>query len=256
MQTEQQNPLATQKVSSLILKFTIPAIISMMVSSLYNIVDQVFIGQGVGMLGNAATNIAFPVNIICTAVALLLGIGSASNFNLKSGVTLAVLQIFTDKEMYFYLAAFAAAAVIVSCVRRLSVDHARTIAIVLGIAVQLGVICSGEIYLGETGQIVRVILGCMVSLVIALVLDFMILSVDYSRVEHTQFEDDEYYYYVRAVPKAFVSVEDKQVKHINAKRTKKRKSTRGKKVNSVHVNTEKEIGDELEEQVLKELHDK
>jgi len=84
----------------------------------------------------------------------------------------------------------------------------------------------------------------------------MILSVDYSRVEHTQFEDDEYYYYVRAVPKAFVSVEDKQVKHINAKRTKKRKSTRGKKVNSVHVNTEKEIGDELEEQVLKELHDK
>ena len=53
-------------------------------------------------------------------------------------------------------------------------------------------ICSGEIYLGETGRIVRVILGCMVSLVIALVLDFMILSVDYSRVEHTQFEDDEY----------------------------------------------------------------
>ncbi len=85
MQTEQQNPLATQTVSSLILKFTIPAIISMMVSSLYNIVDQIFIGQGVGMLGNAATNIAFPVNIICTAVALLLGIGSASNFNLKSG---------------------------------------------------------------------------------------------------------------------------------------------------------------------------
>ena len=85
MQTEQQNPLATQKVSSLILKFTIPAIISMMVSSLYNSVDQIFIGQGVGMLGNAATNIAFPVNIICTAVALLLGIGSASNFNLKSG---------------------------------------------------------------------------------------------------------------------------------------------------------------------------
>ena len=85
MSVEEQNPLATQKISSLILKFTIPAIISMMVSSLYNIVDQIFIGQGVGMLGNAATNIAFPVNIICTAVALLLGIGSASNFNLKSG---------------------------------------------------------------------------------------------------------------------------------------------------------------------------
>ena len=57
----------------------------MLVSALYNIVDQIFIGQGVGMLGNAATNIAFPISIICTATALLLGIGSASNFNLKSG---------------------------------------------------------------------------------------------------------------------------------------------------------------------------
>lgn len=80
-----QNPLAVVKVEKLIPKFAIPAIISMLVSSLYNIVDQIFIGQGVGMLGNAATNIAFPINIICTATALLLGIGSASNFNLSSG---------------------------------------------------------------------------------------------------------------------------------------------------------------------------
>ena len=79
------NPLATEKEGKLIAKFAIPAIISMLVSSLYNIVDQIFIGQGVGLLGNAATNIAFPVSIICTATALLLGIGSASNFNLCSG---------------------------------------------------------------------------------------------------------------------------------------------------------------------------
>ncbi|MCI9216046.1 MATE family efflux transporter [Lachnospiraceae bacterium 42-17] len=80
-----ENPLATERVEKLIAKFAIPAIISMLVSSLYNIVDQIFIGQGVGMLGNAATNIAFPVSIICTATALLLGIGGASNFNLASG---------------------------------------------------------------------------------------------------------------------------------------------------------------------------
>lgn len=81
----QDNPLATQRIGKLIAKFAIPAIISMLVSSLYNIVDQIFIGQGVGMLGNAATNIAFPISIICTATALLLGIGSASNYNLESG---------------------------------------------------------------------------------------------------------------------------------------------------------------------------
>lgn len=83
--TEQMNPLATERIGRLIAKFAIPAIISMLVSSLYNIVDQIFIGQGVGMLGNAATNIAFPISIISTATALFLGIGSASNFNLESG---------------------------------------------------------------------------------------------------------------------------------------------------------------------------
>lgn len=82
---KQGNPLAEEQIGRLIARFAVPAIISMLVSSLYNIVDQIFIGQGVGMLGNAATNIAFPVSIICTATALLLGIGSASNYNLEAG---------------------------------------------------------------------------------------------------------------------------------------------------------------------------
>ena len=59
------NPLGSAPVGGLILKFSVPAIISMLVSALYNIVDQIFIGQGVGMLGNAATNVAFPVTIFC-----------------------------------------------------------------------------------------------------------------------------------------------------------------------------------------------
>ena len=80
-----ENPLGSAPVGKLIAKFAIPAIISMLVSALYNIVDQIFIGQGVGMLGNAATNVAFPITILSTATALLLGIGSASNYNLEMG---------------------------------------------------------------------------------------------------------------------------------------------------------------------------
>mgnify|MGYP004470206219 FL=1 len=80
-----KNPLGTAPVGGLIRKFAIPAIISMLVSAMYNIVDQIFIGQGVGMLGNAATNVAFPVTTIATAMALLLGIGGASNYNLEMG---------------------------------------------------------------------------------------------------------------------------------------------------------------------------
>ena len=83
--SQEQNPLGTPPVGGLIGKFAIPAIISMLLSALYNIVDQIFIGQGVGMLGNAATNVAFPVTTIATALALLLGIGGASNYNLEMG---------------------------------------------------------------------------------------------------------------------------------------------------------------------------
>lgn len=82
---EKQNPLATEKIGKLIVKFAVPATISFLVSALYNIVDQIFIGQGVGMLGNAATNVAFPITTISTAIALLIGVGSASNFNLHLG---------------------------------------------------------------------------------------------------------------------------------------------------------------------------
>lgn len=79
------NILGTEKVGTLILKFALPAIIGNIVNALYNIVDQIFIGQGVGMLGNAATNVAMPLTTVSTAMALLLGVGCASNFNLNLG---------------------------------------------------------------------------------------------------------------------------------------------------------------------------
>ena len=82
---QKENPLGYEKPPRLLKSFAIPSIIAMLVSSLYNIVDQVFIGQGVGYLGNAATNVAFPLTTISLAVALLIGIGSASLFSLNLG---------------------------------------------------------------------------------------------------------------------------------------------------------------------------
>lgn len=83
--TETANPLGTMEIKKLLVKFAVPSIVSFLVSALYNIVDQIFIGQSIGILGNAATNVAFPLTTICTATALLLGIGGASNFNLELG---------------------------------------------------------------------------------------------------------------------------------------------------------------------------
>lgn len=85
MNKETNNPLGVQPVNRLLSQFAIPSIISMLVGSLYNIVDQFFIGQRVGELGNAATNIAFPLSTSCLALALLIGIGGSSAFNLAMG---------------------------------------------------------------------------------------------------------------------------------------------------------------------------
>ena len=80
-----ENPLGYEKLPKLLKNYAIPSIIAMLVSSLYNIVDQIFIGQGVGYLGNAATNVAYPLTTICLAIALLLGVGSAARFSLALG---------------------------------------------------------------------------------------------------------------------------------------------------------------------------
>lgn len=79
------NPLGSEKVSRLMLKFAIPSIIAMVIGALYNIVDQLFIGHAVGTLGNAATNVAFPLTTSCVALALLFGVGGAASFNLTMG---------------------------------------------------------------------------------------------------------------------------------------------------------------------------
>ncbi|NLN97397.1 MAG: MATE family efflux transporter [Eubacteriaceae bacterium] len=80
-----KNPLGFEKISTLLRKFAVPSIVAMLVGSLYNIVDQIFIGQGVGVLGNAATNVAFPTTTISLAISLLIGVGAASRYSLCLG---------------------------------------------------------------------------------------------------------------------------------------------------------------------------
>ena len=82
---QKENILGTEKISKLIRKFSIPCIISMLVNSLYNIVDQIFIGRGVGYLGNGATNVVFPLVMIGLAFSLMFGDGTSAYLSLKLG---------------------------------------------------------------------------------------------------------------------------------------------------------------------------
>lgn len=79
------NPLGCQPIGKLLIAFSVPSVISMLVNSVYNIVDQIFIGQGVGVLGNAATTIAFPVVTIMLAISTMLGSGGCAYASLKMG---------------------------------------------------------------------------------------------------------------------------------------------------------------------------
>lgn len=84
METE-RNPLGYEPVGKLLLSFSVPAIISCLINSVYNIVDQVFIGQGVGYLGNAATTVAFPIVTILLAISTLIGAGSSAYAAIRLG---------------------------------------------------------------------------------------------------------------------------------------------------------------------------
>lgn len=80
-----KNPLGYQPIGRLLMKFAIPSVISMLVNAVYNIVDQIFIGQGVGYLGNAATTVAFPIVTIILAVGTMLGAGGSAYAAIKLG---------------------------------------------------------------------------------------------------------------------------------------------------------------------------
>lgn len=80
-----KNPLESAPLGALILKYSLPAIASSLVNSIYNVVDQIFVGNSVGELGNAATNVVFPLVLIVVALAMTFGVGGASAFSLYLG---------------------------------------------------------------------------------------------------------------------------------------------------------------------------
>ena len=83
--SQSKSPFATEPIGRLIVKFAVPCVISLLVNSLYNIVDQIFIGWGVGYFGNGATNVVFPITIIALALSMMIGDGGAAYLSLKLG---------------------------------------------------------------------------------------------------------------------------------------------------------------------------
>ncbi len=120
-----------------------------------------------------------------------------------------------NRIMVVTAAVFAMTLILVYLIRRLSVGHSWTIAIVAGSLVNIMLLLVGDLMFDTNVAIGEVILGTAVAALIAAVIQFFAFHVDYGRTEKVQFEDDEYYYYVKAVPKVTVSTPERKVKKIN-----------------------------------------
>ena len=120
-----------------------------------------------------------------------------------------------NRVMIVTVVAFSITIILVYLIRRLSVDHSWTIAIVAGALVNVTVLLVGDLMFDTNVAIAGVIIGTIVSAGIACVIQFFVFNVDYSRTEKVQFEDDEYYYYVKAVPKVTLATPERTVKRIN-----------------------------------------
>ena len=120
--------------------------------------------------------------------------------------------LINNKAMLVMIVAFAVTVLVVWLIRRLSVSHSWTIAIVAGALTAVSVLLVGDLIWETNSSILSLVTGAVVSAALAKLLQFFIFNVDYSRTEYVQFEDDEYYYYVKAIPKMFVPEQEKKVK--------------------------------------------
>lgn len=127
-----------------------------------------------------------------------------------------------NTQIILIICAFIITIAVVYLIRRTSINNAWIVAIMVGGVLDFVIVLIASLILNTEYSILGVIVGNVVSILLAMVIQFFVFSVDYSRTEHTQFEDDEYYYYVKAVPKINVVAPEMNVKRINVQRKKKK----------------------------------
>lgn len=140
---------------------------------------------------------------------------TAGDSGIKEQIISYAQQVLVNREMWCTIIAFAICLLLVYNVRRMSVDYSWEIAIIAGCLGYINAMAYGYIIMDIQLSYVSLIVGSVLAVLVALIVKFFIFSVDYTRTEYVQFEDDEYYYYVKAIPKSSVAIPEKTVKRIN-----------------------------------------
>lgn len=172
-----------------------------------------------GLIGTPASAVSvacgviayYMIHFVCANTTVLSGMAEEE---MAARFKFIVDGLLNNKEMVVTIVAFAVTLILVYLIRRLSIDYAWTIAMAAGAFVNVMVILIGDLMFDTNVSIFGVIVGTVFALLITGILQFFVFHVDYSRTEKVQFEDDEYYYYVKAVPKVTLARPEKKIKQI------------------------------------------
>ncbi|WP_026521692.1 hypothetical protein [Butyrivibrio sp. VCB2001] len=176
-----------------------------------------------GLLGTPASVVSVSFGLVISYMITYFSsnatsFGSDGVVEAANGFSTIVNGIIGNKEMMVMIIVFAIVLVLVYIIRRSSIDHCWKIAIAAGSIGLMIFTLIGDIMSDTQISIAGVILGTIISALLMLVVEFFAFNMDYSRTEKVQFEDDEYYYYVKAVPKVTVATPERKVKKINRAR--------------------------------------
>ena len=141
----------------------------------------------------------------------ILEMSASADAGIVDKLNLVLANVYGNKEMYLVLFVLALTTIMVYILRQVNVDHAWTMAIIAGSLIQLLGLFVGYMVLNVSNHTLWLLLGNIFGLAIGFLLQFLFMDLDYSRVERVQFEDDEYYYYVKAIPKKIITGEEKTI---------------------------------------------
>jgi len=184
-----------------------------------------------GLIGTPASCVSVGCGVVVYYLLQTVITNAPTINSMGAEETTAKLRLLIDgmlgnKAMLVMIAAFAITVIVVYLIRRMSVDHSWTIAMVAGVMIEVMILLVGDLMYDTNLSIVSALLGAVVTLIACKIIEFFRFCLDYSRTEKVQFEDDEYYYYVKAVPKMTVAAPTNTVKKINTQRRPAGQQTR------------------------------
>lgn len=173
-----------------------------------------------GFIGTPLSAISVSGGVIVYYVLNYIKLNSSTLGNLEADSVVQKFKyvvdgIINNKAMLVTVIAFSITVIVVYLIRRLSADYSWRIAAIAGVITNVIIILFGDFFMDLNVSIIGTILGNLISILLIMILQFFIFSVDYSRTEFVQFEDDEYYYYVKAIPKMMIATPEKKIKRIN-----------------------------------------